>query len=233
MNIKEMHYDFKLKLNKLDSQKNRNILVPEIDWVLNTAEKLLVKIIAFPRMKPNMGFEFNQRTIEDIRTVVKESPDIPIVNNVIPIPGDYEYFVKGHCLTSKGNCKNIRARLFIAKHGNMHEESSFFSSSFLWREIYGLFREEGIKLLKDDTFSADTAKISYIRKRKFMHNAASFYGGTYNALDGTVLTGTQNCELPEIVHAEVVDLAVFLTANSIPTKDVNFKNNILGLNGTI
>lgn len=233
MIIKEMHYDFKIKLDKLDSQKNRNILVPEIDWMLNTAEKLLVKIIAFPRLRPNLGFEFNQRTIEDIRTVVKESPSINIVNDIITIPTDYEYFVKGHCFLSQGNCKNAKARLFVAKHGNMHEESSFYSSSFTWREAYGLFREEGIKILKDDTFTANSAIISYIRKRKYMHNAEDFYAGTYTTLDGTVLTGTQDCELPEIVHAEIVDLAVFLTANNIPTKDVNFKNNILGLNGTI
>ena len=38
MNISEMHYDFKKKLNKVDSEQNRNLLVPEIDWALNEAQ---------------------------------------------------------------------------------------------------------------------------------------------------------------------------------------------------
>ena len=41
-----MHYDLKLKLNKLDSNQYRNLLVPEIDWVLNEAETIFIKSIA-------------------------------------------------------------------------------------------------------------------------------------------------------------------------------------------
>jgi hypothetical protein len=51
MTIKEMHYDFKRKFNKVDSQKNRNILVPEIDLYLNEAEEIFVKLIAEPRKR--------------------------------------------------------------------------------------------------------------------------------------------------------------------------------------
>jgi len=35
MTVKDMHYDFKKKLNKVDSQQNRNLLIPEIDWTHN------------------------------------------------------------------------------------------------------------------------------------------------------------------------------------------------------
>ena len=48
MTIQDMHYDFKKKLNKIDSQQNRNLLIPEIDWTLNEAQELFVKITAFP-----------------------------------------------------------------------------------------------------------------------------------------------------------------------------------------
>ena len=33
MTIEEMHYDFKMKLNKLDSRQRRNFFVPEIEFV--------------------------------------------------------------------------------------------------------------------------------------------------------------------------------------------------------
>jgi len=43
MTTKEMHYDFKQKFNKIDSQKNKGLLVPEIDWLLNEALNFLLK----------------------------------------------------------------------------------------------------------------------------------------------------------------------------------------------
>ncbi len=33
MSIKRMHYDIKVKLNKVDSQQYRNLLIPEIQWL--------------------------------------------------------------------------------------------------------------------------------------------------------------------------------------------------------
>ncbi len=57
MNIKEMHYDFKQKLNKIDSQQYRNLRVPEIDWKINEAYEVFVKSIAEPRVNNHLGFD--------------------------------------------------------------------------------------------------------------------------------------------------------------------------------
>lgn len=108
MTIREMHYDFKKKFNKVDSQKNRNLLVPEIDWALNEAEKLFVKLIAYPRLRNHLGFETTQRSIEDIRTVVVKSSIIPNANKVVSLPSNYEYYLKAQCTISKGKCLNIK-----------------------------------------------------------------------------------------------------------------------------
>ena len=43
MTVEEMHYDFKLKFNKLDSQDYQNFQVPEIDWILNEAQWVFLK----------------------------------------------------------------------------------------------------------------------------------------------------------------------------------------------
>ena len=53
-----------MKILKIDSQKYRNLIVPEIDWKLNEAQEAFVKIIAEPRLKSQLGFEINQRTID-------------------------------------------------------------------------------------------------------------------------------------------------------------------------
>ena len=78
MTTREMHYDIKFKLNKIDSQQNKNLKIPEIDWVINEANEILIKLIAQPRVKNQFGFETSQRTIDDIRTIVR--------NNVVITP---------------------------------------------------------------------------------------------------------------------------------------------------
>ena len=66
MNIKEMQYDLKFKLNKIDSSQYKNLRIPEIDWVLNESIELFVKNIAQPRFSQILGFEINQRNIDDV-----------------------------------------------------------------------------------------------------------------------------------------------------------------------
>ena len=43
MTVQEMHYEFKLKLNKVDSLDYSNFQVPEIDWYLNEAMNVFMK----------------------------------------------------------------------------------------------------------------------------------------------------------------------------------------------
>ena len=43
MTVENMHFDFKMKLNKVDSAKNRNFRPEEIDWLLNEAMDIFIK----------------------------------------------------------------------------------------------------------------------------------------------------------------------------------------------
>ena len=70
MQSREMTYDFKIKANKGDSNQRRNWSQPQIDWFLNEGQELFIKRIAQPRKYDGRGFETNQRSIDDIRTIV-------------------------------------------------------------------------------------------------------------------------------------------------------------------
>ena len=83
MTTREMHYDFKQKFNKIDSQKNKGLLVPEIDWLLNEAAELFVKKVATPKFDNVLGFETSQRVTEDIKTIVVGGTWLPVTNNII------------------------------------------------------------------------------------------------------------------------------------------------------
>lgn len=231
MTIKEMHYDLNLKLNKLDSQKYKNLRVPEKDWKLNEAMELYIKLIAQPRYRPQ-GFEYVQRTTDDIRTVVVNTLDPGLAayyvgNNsyAVTLPGDYMYLVGVEKITAtKGPCKEVQMELIhVVQHDDSVEASPFDSSSFEWKEVNCRFYEDGLRIFTDGTFAINKVCLNYIRKPKFMHNAEDFPGGKYQALNGQMLTGTQDCELPWQTHSEIVDLAALIISGDIQLSDFGFK----------
>lgn len=234
MTIKEMHYDFKKKFNKVDSQKNRNVLVPEIDWFLNEAEEIFIKLIAEPRGKSNLGFETSQRTTEDIKSIVVSKTIVPNPETkVVTLPVDYKYYIAGNCTITKEKCTNKKAKFFIVQHDDENEDSIFNESSFEWREVNAVFNSGGLQVFTDGTFTVNNVSITYIRKTLYMHNAEDFRVGGYIMPSGVALTGSVNCELPDHTHREIVDIAVMLASSEIQTSDYQVKLNKLNFNQII
>ena len=239
MTAREMHYDFKQKLNKIDSQAFRNLIVPEIDWKLNEAQEIFVKIVAEPRLSSQYGFEVNQRTIDDIRTIVinqsfsRGTCLTPTVfdnsSYLIALPTDYWFRVKAKVYATKGNCVNKSLKAVLVQHDDEDEESPFDRSNFEWRICNYRFIKEGIRAFTDSTFTINKFCLDYLRKPQMIHNAQDYVGGTYNTLSGVALTGTQPCELPEMVHKEIVDLAVLIAAGDLSLPDIRNKENKIKL----
>ena len=230
MTIKDMHYDFKKKLNKVDSQQYRNLLIPEIDWALNEAQELFIKMVAEPRLRSYLGFEKSQRNIDDIRTLVVNDNCLDVSNNTVSLPENYWHFVRADVKMSKGNCTGIKGKFHVRQHDDEFENSPFDKSSFEWRTVNGVFYENGVKFYTDGSFTVDKFCISYIKKPRYIHNAEDFRSGTYNLPSGIVLSGAVNCELPEHTHREIVDIAVLLVSGEINTPDYQTKLNKLTFN---
>jgi len=233
MNVKEMHYDFKKKFNKIDSQKNRNLLVPEIDWFLNEAEEIFIKLIAEPRIKNNLGFETSQRSTEDIKSIVVTECLNPNGKSVVQLPERYKYHISSNCTITKKECANRKAKVFIVQHDDDSEGSVFNKSSFEWREVNALFNSDGMLFGTDGTFTVDNVCITYIRKTKYIHNAEDYRIDGYVMPSGVALTGSVNCELPDHTHREIVDIAVMLASSEIQTSDYQVKLNKLNFNQII
>lgn len=236
MNISEMHYNFKLKLNKIDSQEKRNFQVPEIDYLLNEAQYIAIKTIAEPRYRTMLGFESSQRNVDDISTIVI-TPDyvsasgpgiIKVINNIVTLPTDYMFFLRGRCGMKKDTCEERLCEFVRRKHNDNFEESPFDRSSFEWRRINGIFVKEGIRLFPDK--EATTFFLSYIKRPVYMHNAKDFNQQKYKNFDGTMLVGQVNCELPNQLHSEIVDIAVLLASGAIQAQDFNIQQYKMSLN---
>lgn len=223
MNIKEMQYDLKLKLNKIDSSQYKNLLIPEMDWKINEAIDIITKNIAQPRYSQTQGFELNQRNIDDIRTLVLDNVQRQVtrINEktyFVTLPLNYMFYISSKVTIRKGSCVVTNVRCFTKQHGDLFEDSPFDNSSFEWEDVNITFYDKGIKIYTDGTFEITDFQLDYIRRPILVHNAEDHSPTGYKNLQGVQLTGHQDCDLPEHMHREIVDMAVLIiTGDLIPS----------------
>lgn len=252
MNIKEMHYDFKQKINRADSQSYKNLRAPEIDWYLNEAQLVFVKSIMYPRQKYSL--EITPRHIDDLNTLVLRSRPMvptPIYGEnrcfvpLVPDRGvfDFMYFIAGEAKVHNEKCNLAddvpdykMARLFSRKHIDLHERNVFYNSSYEWREIsvefekipgdlaYNMILFTDGDFANKGSFIIDEVFIDYLKRPRVL-----YYGG-YNMMNGRTPEHPQNCELPEHVHSEVVDIAVLLATGAMQLPDYQTKFEKIKLN---
>lgn len=236
MNIKEMHYDFKQKLNKIDSEQYRNLKVPEIDWKLNEAINLFVKIVAMPKVFVGLGFEVTSRITDDIRSLVIDSKSLTLSkideeHYLAELPADYLYYVNlGKMLIKQGECTVKAEKIFYRQHDDNFMSSVFDKSSFLWREVNFRLYSEGIKIYTEGSFSVESAFLDYVKIPAVVNNSESYPSGSYKTLDGTVLSTNVDCDLPLETHREIVDLAVAITTGDLQIPDLQVKMGKLQFN---
>lgn len=231
MTIAEMQYDFKQKLNKIDSQKWRNLRIQEIDWKLNEAMEVFIKTNAEPRYNDQLGVEINQRSTSDLAPVVVEryvGTIAPFGDNysyTVTTPDDYWFLLNTDAKGSKGDCTGRDLKCIERKHDEQPEDSPFDISSFEWQEINYRFYNGGIRYFTDGTFNLDNVYLDYISKPPYMHYAAGVSGGSYQLPSGVVLSGTQDCIFSNTRSTcrEIVDIAVLITTGDLQMADYQIK----------
>ena len=253
MKVQEMHYEVKRRINKVDSNQNRNLLIPEIDLALNEAQMLFVKMVAEPRVSYHLGVETTQRNIDELRTIIVHDDTRMIdTDKVAILPENYLYFLRAYVSMSKDGCSGIKARVYIQRHNDLYEESVFTKSSFEWRTVNGVFVEKtynskllgGIKLTELNGVNYSNFLLSYIRRPKLIYYGSGFNNGGGYALPGysKVLNENpdynpdpqdpdydprkvldQDCELPESTHNEIVDIAAMVITGDLASPDYQYK----------
>lgn len=236
MTIQEMHYDFKMKLNKLDTNQYRNFEIPEIDFLLNEAILMYVKYIMDNTYNPFLGFEKTQRNTDNLKNLLVSNFEInPVVDNVFPnqyiynLPNDYMFYVSAKINMNKSECGDRIGRLLIKQHDDEFEISPFDKSSYEWGEINAVFQNNSIRAYSEDDFILKELYLNYIQLHPYVHYAEGYNNGTYTNLKGNVLTGHQDCILSENTHDEIVNMAVLLATESLQLPDINAKLEMLKL----
>lgn len=231
MNINELHYQFKIGVDKVDSLKTRNFLPAEIDWLLNEASLIYLR----QEYSPPQGFEVTQRNIDNLGTLVIKSPStdqpgipvIPVIGNNGCYEGKlnqteypYLFMVRMRVRATKTGCgtRNIEVRQI--QHDDLTKvlRSPFEGPSFDWYRVPAIFAKaqgfEGVSSVyfyTNEDFSIDLMYPEYIKLPRKV-----FFGG-YNSLDGQYITSDPQVTLdfPEGIHRKIVDLAVLEAQRNI------------------
>lgn len=242
MRIVDMHHDFKMKLNKVNSQQYRGLLPQEIDWFLNEAQMFFIKMVAFPRQLSFFGFEKTKRNAEDLHTLNKTKhkrgldPKKPL--KVIPYPNDYLYYVSIDVTARTEECdvfKTIRAT--IQQQDDVVKDNPFYDTSYGWEQVNLYQVANGFEILYSDyeDLLIYGYTLRYLKKPKYMHAASVLVDPDkkyYELPSGEKLEDIQECELPEHVHRDIVDIAVMIASGAIETQGYQIHSQKVNMNNT-
>lgn len=75
MTIQEMHYDFKIKIDKIDTNQKYNFNPAQIDWLLREAQWVWLKNTYGFSKSMKSGFEVTEGRIQDLKALHIKSPE--------------------------------------------------------------------------------------------------------------------------------------------------------------
>lgn len=208
--------DLDLKLNKLASVDHQAIFNEHKIVALNQAQIKLIKKKLNPNNIYQLGFDSFTKRYEDLQTLVVPYTRLPLytVNDrlnsytadIAALPTKYFIPVSIYALADKDCCENrIINVIKVIKHADLTEAltDTNWMPSFAYQETVATISENKIFLYSDleKSFDLTSLYISYLRYPKAIDVAG------YIHLDNTPSVN-QDCELPDYLEDELVDLAV-------------------------
>lgn len=212
--VLELLYKLDMRLNKkstLDSQT-----IPKADklFVLNEAQIKLVKKKLNTNNIYNLGLDSFTKRYEDLQgLVVSFEKQVPVkatkgypayTVSISSLSKDYMFPIEMFGICSKGKCTNRTVPVTrLIKHGDVSTimNNSNYNPSFEYQETVATVSDNIISIYTDSSFSIDEAYISYLRyPQKITLLGVPNIDGTSNI--------TQDCELPDYLQDELLDLAV-------------------------
>lgn len=228
MTIQEAHYDFKLKIDKVDTLAKRNFKPWEIDWIINEAIKIFTKQRYGINNIRQKGFESIQKRRDDLRTLQIKSPTTkqpglaPIRRNgdvyefrISDLSFPYWFLTRATVEAEKGSCTKVFKRVFIAEHDDLTDALNykFYKPDFDWGRAVVVEARTDETDRNDGSFyvyGAPDFEITTLYPEYIKKPDPVWIGG-YDSLDGVYRAGIDSpkmTDLPEHTHNEIIDTAV-------------------------
>jgi hypothetical protein len=209
----ELLYSIDLKLNKVASGKFQNIPLEDKLIALNEAQLRLIKKKVNTNNLYRAGFDAFRSRYEDLENLVVPYEVVTPTKVNESYPGykvnlnslSKKYYLPVDIITtsSKGKCKNRLVKCsYLVRHSELsgYIDNPHFRPDFLYQETIGTISSSELTVYSGD-FQINQLKISYLR----YPNKIDYEG--YEHFDGTTSV-ISNCELPEYLKDELLELAV-------------------------
>jgi len=206
MTVQEMHYALEQGLQRVAANAYDYLLDEEKDHWLNRAQDRFIKDRAFISGDvKRIGFEGNQKRLDDIRTIVTQNYTDTFDTTTVPewrqvdLPADYLYLVNIRADIRRDFCGNVNATspqaqvpVRVVDNAEVYfMQQDPFAKSQLNSPLCTI-SEEDIQVYQDaESYILEGITADYIRIPRTID-----------------LTFGQDCELAEHTHQEVVDIAV-------------------------
>lgn len=225
MQVQELHYQFKLNMDRVDTLSNPDFNAAEIDWLLNEAQLIFVKQRYSTNNLKRSGFENTQKRIDDLSPLVVKFPTQPAITPTltsgiyeVPLSSlayQYLFLVNIYVDATINNC-SVRVPLKFVQHDDIartlrdpfdgpSDESfpyNFGAASTTGTSIY----------IYPGSYTIENVYIEYLRYPSRISR------GTYTYIDGTVYPPATS-ELPDHTHPEIVDIATQLASLNIESPE--------------
>ena len=224
--VESIIYKTKLKLNKLATNEHQDIPVEDIILNANEAQIKLIKEKVGLNNLYQAGLDSFKKRYQDLEGLIESHHDHPLtlelvdkkLNKYSASLEDLEpklmFYIDAYALADKGNCKDriIYVNNDLTKHSDVTVllNNSNYKPSFEYQETFSTLSNNNIEVFSDGTFELKSLNLSYLRYPKEID-----YAG-YTKLNDEA-SETQDCELPDYMEDELVELIVQLIAG--PTEN--------------
>jgi len=210
--VDQLLYDIDLKLNKIATNDHQSIPLEDKIIALNEAQVQLIKQKLNPNNIYKLGFDAFKKRYDDLQVLISES-DVTLTDDKTKtnrFSGDisqmnptYMFYVDGFILANKGSCVDVPLHLILTKHADLFTllSNTNTSPSFEYQETLLTISNNRAEVYTDGEFIPSVLTIKYIRYPKKIDASGYIHFDESESVD-------QDCELPEYLKDELVDLAV-------------------------
>jgi len=213
--VDSLLYKIDQKLNKLSSNVHQQIPLEDKILALNEAQLKLIKQKLTGLDEP--GFDSSKKRYEDLQSLIEEYSDHKLqlsekdkklnqwIADITELDPEYMFYVDSYILANKGECKDrlIQVNPDLTKHADTQIllNNTHYKPSFEYQETFNTISSNEIAIYTDGTFTPTFIYISYLRYPEYIDKE-----GYVNLKEES--SKNQDCELPEYLENELVDLTV-------------------------
>lgn len=236
MTVAEMHQEFKIGLDKVDSLSHPNFLPEEIDILLNQAQEKFIKQRAYGNNPRRLGLEETQKRLDDLKNIISNFESVVFYSDsnnkpngvFVTLPDDYIFAIEEEAAINYTDCNGSTSNKRIDVVPTTHDRYNKVKRDPFHKPLdievhrlgYGLNPFGGTETFELITGENNTITNYYLR---YLKTPVSIqYGSQY-----PVPVPDVNCELSNHTHREIVAMAVVEALVDIESPSYSVNKNEL------